>query len=281
MRGKVWSSQGSIPSEVPEMIVVKIGGAVGTQLDNLVSDISGRKDVLIVHGGSDEMNKLSEQLGRPPRFVTSPSGHESRVTDGPTLDLLRMTYSGLVNKRFVEMLRKGGVNAIGLSGIDGGLLQGKRKGSVRYLEEGRVKVLHDDNTGTVERVNTDLLELLLSGGYVPVLTIPIEAEDHGSLNADADRVAAAVAGAVKAEALVLLTNKPGLLKDPEDPTSLVRKVPRSELDAAMELARGRMKKKVLAAREALEQGVPKVVISSANSDRPLTRAMSGEGTVLC
>jgi acetylglutamate/LysW-gamma-L-alpha-aminoadipate kinase len=263
------------------MIVVKIGGAVGTQLDNLVSDISGRKDVLIVHGGSDEMNKLSEQLGRPPRFVTSPSGHESRVTDGPTLDLLRMTYSGLVNKRFVEMLRKGGVNAIGLSGIDGGLLQGKRKGSVRYLEEGRVKVLHDDNTGTVERVNTDLLELLLSGGYVPVLTIPIEAEDHGSLNADADRVAAAVAGAVKAEALVLLTNKPGLLKDPEDPTSLVRKVPRSELDAAMELARGRMKKKVLAAREALEQGVPKVVISSANSDRPLTRAMSGEGTVLC
>jgi acetylglutamate/LysW-gamma-L-alpha-aminoadipate kinase len=87
------------------MIVVKIGGAVGTQLDNLVSDLGGRKDIIIVHGGSDEMNRLSEQLGRPPKFVTSPSGHESRVTDGPTLDLLRMTYSGLVNKRFVELLR--------------------------------------------------------------------------------------------------------------------------------------------------------------------------------
>lgn len=263
------------------MIVVKIGGAVGTQLDNLVVDLNGRKDVIIVHGGSDEMNRLSEQLGRPPRFVTSPSGHESRVTDGPTLDLLRMTYSGLVNKRFVEMLRKGGMNAIGLTGIDGGLLQGKRKGSVRYVEEGKVKVLHDDNTGTVEKVNTDLLELLLSKGYIPVITIPIEAEDHGSLNADADRAAAAIAGAVKAEALVLLTNRPGLLRDPEDHGSLVRSVPLSGLDGAMELAKGRMKKKVLAAKEALESGVPRVVISNANSDRPLTRALAGEGTVLC
>jgi acetylglutamate/LysW-gamma-L-alpha-aminoadipate kinase len=114
-----------------------------------------------------------------------------------------------------------------------------------------------------------------------VITIPIEALDGGSLNADADRAAAAIASAMKAESLLLLTNKPGLLKDVEDDSSLVRKVTREGLDVAMDIAQGRMKKKVLAAREALQGGVPRVVIANANAERPIQGAISGEGTTIC
>ncbi|MGA1849105.1 MAG: [LysW]-aminoadipate kinase [Thermoplasmatota archaeon] len=263
------------------MIVVKIGGGEGTELSKLVADLEGRRDVVIVHGGSDEMNRLSEQLGRPPKFVTSPSGHTSRVTDEDTLDLIRMTYSGLINKRLVEMLRRQNINAIGLSGIDGGLIKGRRKDAIKYIEGGRVKVLRGDNTGTVEAINTDLMKLLVDAGYIPVITIPIEAEDHGALNADADRVAASIAGALEADILVLLTNRPGLLRDVNDPDSLVETVSRHSIDPAMELAQGRMKKKVLAAKEALSAGVGRVIISNANDERPLTRALEGRGTVFC
>ncbi|MDG6226117.1 MAG: [LysW]-aminoadipate kinase [Candidatus Thermoplasmatota archaeon] len=263
------------------MIVVKIGGGVGTGFDNLLRDMAGRKDVILVHGGSDFLNKLSDDMGVPPRFVTSPSGHTSRVTDEATLDLIRMAYAGSVNKGLVERLRKEGVNALGLSGIDGGLLRGKRKGSIRIVENGRVRILHGDHTGTVEEVNTSLLDLLLKGGYVPVITIPIEATDGGGLNADADRVAAAIASAVKADDLLLLTNKPGLLKDVKDDNSLIRSVAEHDIDQAMDIAEGRMKKKVLAAREALEGGVKRVVISNANAQRPIESALNGEGTVIC
>ncbi|MFO8052282.1 MAG: [LysW]-aminoadipate kinase [Thermoplasmatota archaeon] len=263
------------------MIVVKIGGAVGTELDNLVQDLVGRKDVIVVHGGSDEMNRISEKLGNPPRFITSPSGHISRVTDEETLDLLRMTYSGLVNKRLVEMLRSKGVNAIGITGLDGGLVRGRRKAAVRYLDNGKVKILHNDHTGVVEQVNTNLLHLLMDAGYVPVVTIPIGSEENTALNADADRVAASIASAMKADELVLLTNQPGLLRDLSDPSSVVGSVPRSDLDEAMELAEGRMKKKVLASREALSNGVPRTIISNANSPTPLSNALKGMGTIIC
>jgi acetylglutamate/LysW-gamma-L-alpha-aminoadipate kinase len=165
--------------------------------------------------------------------------------------------------------------------MDGGLLQGRRKEAIRYIENGKVKVLRDDHTGTVETVNTHLLELLMKGGYIPLVTIPIESEDHGALNADADRVAASIATAMKADTLILLTNKPGLLKDVEDPSSIIRSVSRNNIDDAMDIAEGRMKKKILAAREAIEGGVGMVVVSSANVEGPLTRALKGEGTVIC
>lgn len=263
------------------MIIVKIGGAIGTDLSNLVEDLVGRKDVIIVHGGSDEMNRLSERLGKPPRFVTSPSGHTSRVTDDETLDLLRMTYSGQINKKLVQMLRTRNINALGLTGLDGGLLKGRRKEAIRYLDQGRIKVLRGDNTGTVESVNVDLLRLLLGAGYLPVITIPIEAEDGGALNADADRVAASIAASMDADDLILLTNKPGLLKDIDDPSSLIRLVTRDTMDSAMDTAQGRMKKKVLASQEARNGGVKRVIIANANVERPLTKALEGKGTLIC
>ena len=262
------------------MLVLKVGGGAGNDLEKFVEDIPGDEPVVIVHGGSDEMNVLSEELGHSPRFIASPSGHTSRLTDKSTIEILIMAYSGKVNKRLVEMLRRRGHNAIGLSGIDGGLLRGMRKGSIRSVDNGKVKMIRGDNTGKVENVNTKLLDSLLGDGYLPVITIPIEAEDGVPLNADCDRVAAAVASSMKADKLILLTNQPGLLRNPDDPTTLIREGEPSQIESVMEYAKGRMKKKVLAAREALDGGVPEVVISGSSVSDPVTSALRGEGTVI-
>jgi len=262
-------------------MVVKIGGAVGTETGALLDDLRNHSDYILIHGGSHEMNRVSEALGRPPRFVTSVSGHVSRYTDRETLSIIEMVYAGRVNKGIVEGMRRRGINAIGLTGLDGGLLVGKRKDAIRIVENGKVKILRNDHTGRVESVNTDLLKMLMSAGYVPVITIPISARDGTALNADADRIAAAVAASMGAEVLVILSNVPGLLRDPEDPSSLIGEIPKNRIEEYMEYAQGRMRKKVLGAREAVKGGVPKVVVASANAESPLTSALSGEGTVIC
>jgi acetylglutamate/LysW-gamma-L-alpha-aminoadipate kinase len=189
-----------------------------------------------------------------------------------------MAYAGKVSTLLVEGLQKRGVNAVGLSGVDGGVLRAERKGAVKVQDGGKVRILRDDYTGRVVEVNRELLGLLLERGYLPVIA-PIALGEGVALNVDGDRAAAAVAVAMKAEALVVLSNVPGLLADLADPASLVRAVPRADLDRAMELARGRMKKKVLGAREALAGGVGRVVLADARVARPIRRALEGQGTV--
>jgi acetylglutamate/LysW-gamma-L-alpha-aminoadipate kinase len=262
------------------MLVVKIGGAIGTSFDSLAEDLINYKDYILVHGGSHEMNTVSEALGYPPKFVTSVSGHVSRFTDENTLNALKMVYSGKVNKTIVETMRKKGINALGLTGLDGGLLKGKRKEAIRIVEHGKKKILRGDNTGRVSEVNSQLFKILLDGGYVPVITIPIEAFDGGALNADADRAAAAIASSLNADTLVILSNVLGLLKDPEDESSLITTISKGQLEQHMDFAKGRMKKKVLGASEALTGGVKKVILGSANLEKPLTEALAGTGTVI-
>ena len=266
------------------MIVVKVGGGAGIAYDTLCNDLAaltraGQRFVL-VHGGSHETNTLAERLGHPPRFVTSPSGYTSRYTDRVTLELFLMATAGKVNKLIVERLQHVGVNAIGLSGLDGRILQGQRKAVIRIIEDGKQKVLRDDWTGTVEQVNTDLLRLLLDAGLLPVIA-PIAISNIGeALNVDGDRAAAAIAAALGADTLVLLTNVPGLLRVFPDESTLVRHIPRADVEAYLPLAQGRMKKKILGASEALNQGVGRVILGDARVSEPVSRALAGEGTVI-
>ncbi|HEX5689724.1 MAG TPA: [LysW]-aminoadipate kinase [Roseiflexaceae bacterium] len=266
------------------MIVVKVGGGAGIDYDALCADIAeltqaGRQLVLL-HGGSHETNVLAERLGHPPRFVTSPSGYSSRYTDRETLEIFMMAYSGKVNKLIVERLQRLGVNAVGLSGLDGRLLEGKRKAAIRIVEDGKQKVLRDDWTGTVERVNTDLLGALLQAGCLPVLAPLASSYDGEAINVDGDRAAAAVAAALRAEALLLLSNVPGLLRDFPDERSLIARIERAEVEDYLPVAQGRMKKKVLGAAEALAGGVGRVILGDARVERPITRALEGQGTVI-
>ena len=265
-----------------ELIVIKIGGGEGIELDAALGEIATlvREGVrvVLVHGGSHETNVLSERLGRPPTFITSPSGHTSRRTDRETLEIFEMAYCGKVNKGIVESLRRHGVDAVGLSGIDGGLWTGKRKGAIRAVDEdGRTMVIRDDLTGRVEQVDDRLLRMLLDDGRTPVLTPPAMSDEGVAMNVDADRAAAATAKALGADELLLLSNVPGVLRDPEDRSSLIETV--SSLDEVREAAKGRMKNKVLGAEEALTGGVSRVVIGSAGGASPVADARNGAGTL--
>ncbi len=266
------------------MLVVKIGGAEGVDHDAVCDDIaalasSGRRTI-IVHGGSHETNRLSEQLGHPPQFVTSPSGHTSRLTDRRTLEIFEMACCGVVNKGLVERLQLKGVRAVGLSGIDGRIWEGPRKATIRMVDGDRVRVVRGDYTGVVVRVNVALLDLLLDAGYVPVLAPPASSDDGEAINVDADRAAAATAAALDARELVLLSNVPGLLARFPDEASLVRHLERVELDGAMRMAGGRMRKKLLAAGEAIDRGVGRVILATSRVAHPVASALAGEGTVI-
>ncbi len=266
------------------MIVIKVGGSEGIDYDALCDDLAmlwqAGQSLVLVHGGSAETNRLAEALGYPPRFVTSPGGYTSRYTDRRTLEIFEMVYCGTANKGLVERLQRHHINAIGLSGLDGQLLQGKRKQVIRIIEDGRQKVLRDDWTGTVERVNADLLQMLLDHEYLPVIA-PLACSEHGdAINVDGDRAAAAIAAALRAETLLLLSNVPGLLRDFPDESSLITHIPRTEIAAYLPYAQGRMKKKLLGAGEALARGVGRVILGDARTAGCVSRALAGAGTVV-
>jgi acetylglutamate/LysW-gamma-L-alpha-aminoadipate kinase len=266
------------------MIVVKVGGGKGIPLDAVCEDVQvvvqGGARLLLLHGGSHETNMLSTALGKPPRFVTSISGVESRYTDRQTLEIFSMAYVGKMNKLFVERLQQLGVNAVGMCGVDGRSMEGERKAAIKVVEDGKRKVLRDDFTGRVERVNTALLTLLLNNGYTPVLCPPAISYDSEIINVDGDRAAAVLAGAFQADTLIILSNVPGLLRDVRDETSLIQHIDRSRVQSYMDIAEGRMKKKIMGAMEALDQGVARVVLGDARLERPIQQALQGRGTVI-
>jgi acetylglutamate/LysW-gamma-L-alpha-aminoadipate kinase len=267
------------------MIVVKAGGGEGLDMSGVVADVAALvkegEQVVLVHGGSHETTVISEKLGHPPRFVTSISGHSSRYTDRETLEIFVMVTAGRINKLAVEHLQQLGVNAVGLSGLDGRLLEGERKSALRIVENGKRKVLRGEYSGKIERVNADLLRTLLDAGYTPVVA-PVAISHQGEgLNVDGDRAAAAIGAALKADKVVILTNVPGILRDVDDESSMIDEVAQGDAEEVLEeYAEGRMKRKVLGAIEALTEGVGQVIIADGRAEQPLRRALAGEGTVI-
>ena len=267
------------------MLVVKAGGNEGLDIEAVCTDIAELvhtgKQVVLVHGGSHETNIISEKLGYPPRYVTSVSGVVSRYTDRRTLEIFLMVTAGRINKLLVERLQQMGVNAVGLSGLDGGLLVGRRKGVLRIVENGRKKVLRGDYGGTVETVKTELLLSLLRAGYTPVVAPVAMSHEKEALNVDGDRVAAAIGAALGAQKLIILSNVPGLLRHFPDESTLIRHIPKRQAEEHLNrYAKGRMKKKLLGTIEALNGGVGQVIIADGRVERPIQRALAGEGTVV-
>ncbi len=267
------------------MLVVKAGGNGSLDIQAVCADIvelvQQGEQVVLVHGGSHETNVISEKLGHPPRFVTSISGHSSRYTDRETLEIFTMVVVGRINKLLVERLQQLGVNAVGLSGLDGRLLEGKRKSVLRIIENGKQKILRGDYSGKIERVNVRLLNDLLEAGYVPVVAPLAISHESEALNVDGDRAAAAIGSALKAQQVIILSNVPGLLRDFPDERTLIPHIPLAQAEAHLDrYAQGRMKRKLLGAIEALRDGVGQVVIADGRVAQPLRRALAGHGTVI-
>ncbi len=267
-----------------EITVVKLGGTEGVDFSAICRDaaelLRTGKKLVLVHGGSAEANALGEGLGAPPRFITSPSGFTSRYTDRKTLEIFAMAVNGKVNTLLVEQLQCLGINALGLSGLDGRLMEAVRKDTIQSVENGKRKIIRDDYTGKIEKVNAGLLTSLLDGGYLPVVA-PLAVSTAGeALNVDADRAAAMIAIALKADYLLLLTAVPGLMRAFPDETTLIKSLPAQKLEEALNYAEGRMKKKVLGAQEAISGGVRQVIIADGRIGAPISSALSGNGTVI-
>lgn len=265
-----------------QITVVKLGGTDGVDFSAICKDVAtllqqGKKLVL-VHGGSAEANALGEAVGTPPKFITSPSGYTSRYTDRKTLEIFLMAVNGKVNSLLVEQLQMLGVNAFGLSGLDGRLLSATRKDAIQSIENGKRRMIRDDYTGKIETVNAGLLTTLIECGCLPVVA-PVAVSQAGeALNVDADRAAAMIAGALHAENLLLLTAVPGLMRKFPDESTLIHTLTAAQLPEALEAAQGRMKKKVLGAEEAIKGSVGRVIIADGRIDAAVTSALAGNGT---
>jgi acetylglutamate/LysW-gamma-L-alpha-aminoadipate kinase len=273
-------------------VVVKIGGTEGVDHAAICADLSSLiqegKRFILVHGGSAEANHLGESLGCPPKFITSPSGHSSRYTDERTREIFTMAVNGKMNSFLVSDLQAAGINAIGLAGMDGQLILATRKESILSVENGKRKVIRDDFSGKIETVNTRLLNLLLEQGYTPVIA-PLAISSKGEiLNVDADRAAAMIAASLGSSTLILLTAAPGLMRNFPDEASLIHKLDHADLDQAMDYAQGRMKKKILGAKEALDglsldgeqRACQTVIIADGRIASPISLALQNQGTLI-
>lgn len=266
------------------MYVIKIGGSLDGALHHACADIQRLRQrgdpVVVVHGGSAEINRLGQQIGYPSRYLTHPSGGRSRYADPSTLDVLVMAMTGRVKPAICARLVQLDVPAVGLSGVDGALVQANKSPPFKAFINDQYRVVRDDYSGRITSIKTDLLRLLLGGGYVPVISPPVIDLQAGLLNTDADRLAATIAMALSAHTLILLSNIPGLLRDPDDPASLIPTIPQAEFSEHLELAQGRMKVKLLAAYDALSHGVARVVLGDGRVESPVFHALSGHGTTL-
>ncbi|HEX9094696.1 MAG TPA: [LysW]-aminoadipate kinase [Candidatus Dormibacteraeota bacterium] len=260
------------------MLVIKIGGSL-TDFDPLLRDVAACQEPLVlVHGANKELNELSAQLQHPPRMVTSERGEISRFTDATTMDHFLMAYAGKQNKRIVERLHALGANAVGLTAMDGGIAIGRRKPDLRIKEGEKVKVLHGDHSGTIERLEPKLLRLLLDNGYLPVITPPAISHDGTAINVDGDRLAMEIATALKAERLLIFADTPGFMREVSDERSVIPLIRLDEVEQVAQFGKGRARVKLLAAAQAIRHGIQAVGLLDGRGEHPLIRAFEGAGT---
>ena len=229
-------------------IVIKYGGSA--MADKILQNAVFRDlallssvgvQIVVVHGGGPEINQWLEKLGIKPVFLDG-----LRITDTDTMDVVEMVLTGRVNKQIVSGINNHGRLAVGLCGIDGGLIEARTLGGGSH---GLV--------GEVAKVNTKILSPLLEEGYVPVISSVANSSDGRSHNINADTVAGELAAALGAEKLILLTDTPGILRNENDPSSLIEKIRLSEARELIDkgIVKAGMKPKVECCIRSLAQGV--------------------------
>lgn len=257
------------------MIVIKIGGSVVDGLHSSaladIKSIAEKYKLVFVHGGGKEVTSTATKLGKEQKFIMSPGGVRSRYTDKETAEIYTMVMSGKLNKAIVQMLLRNGIKAVGIAGIDAGILKAERKKKLIIInEKGRKMVIEGGYTGKITSVDASLIGNLVRSGYTPVISPIALSEDFDFLNVDGDRAAANVAGGIKAERVIFVTDVNGLMLDGK----LVNSMTLNEAKSALPKIGSGMDKKVLACIEALEMGVKEAIISSGQVENPLSRAVA-------
>ena len=267
-----------------QVFVIKLGGEVVASSDALaevavqialLESLSIR--VVVVHGGGPQASVLCRRLGIEPEVVAG-----RRVTTPEVLEVAKMVYGGRINVDILAALRAHGVPAVGLSGIDAGLVTTRRRPPVPVREDdGTERVVDFGEVGDVESVDPALLEVLLPRGYVPVVASLAADVEGRPLNINADTLAEALARALGAKKLIYLTGAPGLLRDAADPSSLVAFAGPAELEALLTsgAVRGGMRPKVEACLRAVAGGVRRThIIDGRAPDALLIEVFTGSGS---
>ncbi len=257
------------------MIVVKIGGSVVDGLHHSaiedIKSIAQSDKLVLVHGGGKEVTAIANKLGKEQKFIVSPGGVRSRYTDKETVEIYTMVMSGKINKAIVGMLVRQGINAVGIAGIDGGILKAERKKKLLIINEnGRKMVIDGGYTGKINAVNSALVADLVDKGYVPVISPIALSEEFDFLNVDGDRAAAYVAGGIKADKVIFITNVNGLMLNEK----LVTSITLDHAKAVLSKIGFGMEKKVLACIEALQMGVKQAIIASGQVESPFSSALA-------
>jgi acetylglutamate kinase len=235
-----------------EIVVVKYGGnaMINAELKEQVMEdivllwLTGVK-VVLVHGGGPEISEMMDKLGKKAEFVDG-----LRVTDKETVDIVQMVLAGKINKSLVNYLEAKGGKAMGISGMDGRLIEAKMKNQkLGYV-------------GEIVRVNIGAVQDLLEKGYIPVISTVGCDKDGNTYNINADTAAAHIAGALNAKRLIMMTDIAGILKDKDDPSTLIPDIKVSEAKKLYEegVISGGMIPKVDCCVEAINKGVKKVII---------------------
>lgn len=259
------------------MIVIKFGGSVLYELHpSIIEDIhkiSLNEKMVLVHGGGNEVTNVATKLGKEQKFIVSPSGIRSRFTDKETVEIYTMVMSGKINKIIVKMMVEAGIMAVGISGIDAGILRAIRKTKLTVLnEKGRKMIIEGGYTGKIQSVETSLLNTLTENGYLLVVSPIALSENYEFLNVDGNRAAAYIAGNLKADKVIFLTNVNGLHLDDK----LVKSLTASQAKESLPKIGFGMEKKILASTEALMLGAKEVIIASGKVSNPISSAINHE-----
>ncbi len=257
------------------MLVLKIGGGSEINIEAIAMDLKTLDEpVIVIHGGNQLRDELASKIGVEISRIRSVSGVDSVHSTDELIELMMMSYAGLANKRIVETFQRYGLNAIGLTGLDGALIKGKRNRGIRAMVNGKKKIVRD-MSGKPTSINTELLFTLLHSGYVPVITVPILDEECRAINSENDDIVALLASEMKIDQVIFLIEEMGFLQDPEDPLSVM-----TELDAAtirgMMVRGGRIGRKLLSILKIIESGCENIAISDGRCEVPVLRVLSGE-----
>ena len=229
--------------------------------------------VVMVHGGGPQTTEISEALGVPTRMVEG-----RRVTDAKAIDVASMVLNGLINTRILGICRDLNIDAVGISGIDAGLVRAHRRAPVKV---GSGETVDYGFVGDIDGIDTTVIRKLLDNGLMPVVS-PLSADEHGVvLNINADTVAAAIGAALGAEKLILCTGAPGILERVEDPTSLISYTDLRGLERLREEGRiaDGMLPKAKAIENAIHGGVRRIhVVSYKSPEGILGEVFTNEGT---
>jgi len=261
--------------------VIKAGGGVfgnAALTQSLIEQISilhymGVR-VVMVHGGGPQLTEVAEAMGVKTRMVQG-----RRITDEKSIEVSSMVLNGLINTRILAICRELNVQAVGISGVDAGVVQARQRKPVQL--EGSSEMVDYGLVGDIDRVDTTAIRKLLEDGYLPVIS-PLSADEHGTLlNINADTVAAAIGAALGAEKLILCTGAPGILERLEDPGSLISYTDLEGLQRLREcgsISDG-MLPKTRAIETAIKGGVRRVhVVSYSAPEGILGEVFTNEGT---